>query len=74
MNTYTVIYATGGRENSEWHRLSQTFATAAQAAQAKAEIVRGGRPAYVKTAAEVAAHGLPEGPCPDWDYKNLCWR
>lgn len=70
--TFTVIYAAGGRDNADWSRLSWTGSRGAAEAKA-AEIVRGGRPAYVRSLLDLERGGLPEGPAPDWDYKRLAW-
>lgn len=70
---YTVVFASGGRENAEWRRL-RTQGTRASAEADRDEIVKAGRPAYVRKVAELEAHGLPEGPAPGWDYSRLRWK
>lgn len=69
---YIVVFGIGGRDNTVW-RKSLPLPTR-EAARGYAErVVRQGYPAYVKTLKEVELLGLPVGPAPLWDYRNLCW-
>lgn len=72
-DTYTVVYATGGRENAEWHRAA-ACGSLAEAENLRDDIVRGGRPAHLMEAIALDLFGLPKGPAPLWDYTNLRWK
>jgi hypothetical protein len=71
--SWTVVYATGGRDNAEWHRC-QPVAAVEAAWQMRDEIVAAGRPAYSGATHWWDSIGLPEGPAPQWDYVRLQWR
>jgi len=71
--TYTVVYATGGYDNAEWHRC-QPVVTLEEATKAADDIVRGGRPAYVHSTKTIDTLGMPVGAAPRWDYTLLRWK
>ncbi len=73
MTKYTVVYGSGGRVNTTWHRALLATTDIGRASRIAQAEVRAGRPAFVKTLAELDAHGMPEGACPNWDYSRLCW-
>jgi hypothetical protein len=71
--SYTVVHATGGRDNAEWHRC-QPVRTLEEANIIRDDTTRGGRPAYVYETKILDWLGLPEGPSPHWDYTRLRWK
>lgn len=70
--SYTVVYATGGYANAQWHACQPVDSLDA-ANTMRDEIVQGGRPAYVHTTGILRWLGMPDGPAPRWDYVRLCW-
>ena len=69
---YIVVFGIGGRDNTVWHK-SLPMPTLGAAEASARRVVRQGYPAYVKTSKEVELLGLPVGPAPLWDYRNLQW-
>lgn len=60
MQTFTVIYKTGGTLNSQWHRVLENY-TSREAAQGKAaEVNRAGYETLIHDTARLEAVGLPE--------------
>lgn len=60
IETFTVIYRTGGTINARWHRCA-TVATIEEAARMRDEIKRGGRKALIHKTHLLDAIGLPQG-------------
>jgi hypothetical protein len=71
--SFVVIFQTGGSLGS-WRPVLDGFGTKEAAKVKRDELCRMGYPAYVAPARVYEAVGLPEGPAPSWDYRELRWK
>ena len=71
---FVVLYWHGGSEVGHWFKMLDTFASYDAARAAVEELVKAGRPGYVRSQRELDTIGWPEGPPPSWDFKRLQWR
>lgn len=60
LNTFTVIYRTGGPAMCAWHKCLAVL-TMEEAIEMKRDIERGGRKAIIHKTDELNALGMPEG-------------
>ena len=71
---YTVIYWYGGSKVGEWRRTTLRTKNISTARAQEFQLYTSGYPAYIKTLHELETLGMPEGPPPKWDFKNLKWK
>lgn len=60
MQTFTVIYRTGGTENFKWNRVGERYPDRASAKESAAGLERMGYPSLVHDTKLLDAIGLPE--------------
>ena len=60
MQTFTVIYRTGGTENFKWNRVGERYPDRASAKESAASLERMGYPSLVHDTKLLDSIGLPE--------------